>query len=200
MRVLRDLLAVFTFAVIAHLGLIASSASAAEGPLTKVSLTAVVTAGAESLSDVEFTVTSVDSTAPVQVKALSDQGPTTVEVPSGRYKVMASYGHTTAEKEISVGGAPSSHEISLNAGTVFLKLIKSVGGPMIKSDLDWEILTYGKDASGNRHLLASSKDAQARFVLPEGYYIARATKGTQAVKHTIEVTSGVTYKYTVILQ
>ena len=196
MRVLPKLLGVFAFLALLQPALV----PAADAPLQAVSLSAVVVTGAEPLSDVEFTVTSIDSTAPVQVRALSDQGPVSVEVPAGRYKVMASYGHTTAEKEITVGGGPSAHELSLNAGTIFLKLIKHVGGPMIKRDLDWEILTYGKDAEGKRHLIASSDQAQPRFILPEGYYLARAVNGTQSVKHTVEVTSGVTYKYTVILQ
>lgn len=199
MRAFRKLLGVLAPAAFA-VAFLVQPAAATDSSLQSVSLSAVTVAGAQPLPDVEFTVTSIGSTAPVQVKALSDQGPVAVEVPAGRYKVMASYGHTTAEQEITVGNGPSSHEVQLNAGTIFLKLIHHVGGPTIKSDLGWEILTYGRDAEGKRHLVATSKQSQPKFVLPEGYYLARAVRSTRDVKHTIEVTSGVTYKYTVILQ
>ena len=196
MSVLRKLLLCFALASFA----VPATAQAADGALQAVSLSAVVAAGGKPLNDVHFTVTSIGSTAPVQATASSDQGKAQVQVPAGRYKVVASYGHSQSEKEITVGDGASSHELTLNAGTVNLKLLKHVGGKTIRTGLDWEILTYGKDASGNRHLITSSKAAQPKFVLPEGWYLARVVNGTQTVKHTIEVTTGATYNYTLILQ
>ena len=196
MPVLRKLL--LCFALISLV--LPVSAQAADGALQAVSLSAVVAAGGKPLNDVHFTVTSLGSTAPVQAEANSDGGKATVKVPAGRYKVVASYGHTTSAKEITVGNGASSHELTLNAGTVNLKLLHNVGGKTINSGVDWEILTYGKDAEGKRHLITASQVAQPKFVLPEGYYLARAVNGTQSVKHTIEVTSGTTYNYTLILQ
>ena len=192
----RKLIGLFAFALLA----LPSSLSAADGNLQTLSMSAVAAAGAEPLSDVHFSVTSLDAGSGQEYKALSDRGPAEVQVPSGRYKVIATFGHTKVEKDVTVGSDPAKVQIALNAGTVFMKLLHNVGGKTYKTGVSWEILTYGKDASGKRHLLAASKDAQPKFILPEGFYLARASTGTQDVKHTIEVTKGVTYKYTVILQ
>ena len=177
-----------------------TAASAADGALQTLSLSAVAAAGAEPLRDVHFSVKSLDAGSGLEVKALSESGPAEVQVPAGRYKVTATFGHTKVEEQVTVSNGGSRVQIALNAGTVFMKLLHNVGGKTYTTGVTWEILTYGKDASGKRHLLASSKQAQPKFVLPEGFYLARASTGTQHVKHTIEVTSGVTYKYTVILQ
>ena len=176
------------------------SALAADGSLQTLSLSAVAASGAEPLRDVHFSVKSLDSGSALEVKALSENGPAEVQVPAGRYKVTATYGHTTVEEQVTVSNGGSRVQIALNAGTVFMKLLHNVGGKTYTTGVTWEILTYGKDSAGKRHLLASSNKAQPKFVLPEGFYLARASTGTQDVKHTIEVTSGVTYKYTVILQ
>ena len=176
-----------------------SATSAADGNLQTLSLSAVAVAGADPIRDVHFSVTSLDGGSG-EYKALSDNGPAEVQVPSGRYKVTATFGHAKAEKDVTVGADAAKVQIALNAGTVLMKLLHNVGGKVYKTGVNWEILTYGKDAEGNRHLLAASDKAQPKFVLPEGFYLARASTGTQDVKHTIEVTKGVTYKYTVILQ
>ncbi|MGF1611026.1 MAG: hypothetical protein ACFCUQ_16600 [Kiloniellales bacterium] len=168
--------------------------------LQAVSLTAVVVPGAAPLNDAAFTVTKIGPDTGGEIVAKSSNGPAVVELPTGRYRVVASYGHSKAVEEILVGRSPLSHEINLNAGTVQLKLIKHVGGPTMKQDVKWEILTFGRDAEGKRHFVAGSQESQPRFVLREGFYLARATVKGREVRHTIEVTAGVTYKYNVILQ
>ena len=99
-----------------------------------------------------------------------------------------------------VGLKPASHEISLDAGTVIMRLIQHVGGPILRQGVSWKILTFGKDTSGKRQMIASSSESQPKFTLPKGYYVAQAAMGKREVRHTIEVTSGMSYKYTVILQ
>ena len=192
----RKLFGFFAAALLA----LPTAASAADGALQTLSLSAVAASGAEPINDVHFAVTSLDAGSGLEVKALSDNGPAEVQVPAGRYKVTATYGHTKAVEQVTVTNGGSRVQISLNAGTVFMKLLHNVGGKTYTKGVKWEILTYGKDSEGKRHLLAESGQAQPKFVLPEGFYLARASTGTQDVKHTIEVTSGVTYKYTVILQ
>ncbi len=177
-----------------------ASVSAADGPLETLSLSAVSAAGAQPIRDVHFSVTSLDSRDFPEVKALSENGPAQVQVPAGRYKVTATYGHAKAEEQVTVANGGSNVQIALNAGTIFMKLLHNVGGKTYRQGVTWEILTYGKDAEGNRHLLATSDLAQPTFILPEGFYLARATTGTRNVRHTVEVTSGVHYKYTLILQ
>jgi hypothetical protein len=82
---------------------------------------------------------------------------------------------------------------------VRMKAISNVGAKPIPANLDWEILTYGRDSTGKRHRVAVSKEAQPTFTLPEGYYLAIIKRGGRVTKHTIEVTKGITYKYTVLL-
>lgn len=190
------------FAVVSAmaLGAVAISPALAAGAKQPVSLTAVVVAGAEPIAGASFTVTPLGGGAGDPVTVTAQDGPAKVDLEKGRYKIEARYGDAKAAQEIMIDQNPASHEFDLQAGTVFLKLIKSVGGPTMKTGVAWEILTYGKDATGKRHHISDSDKSQPRFVLPDGWYLARATVGTQVVKHTIEVTAGQTYKYTVILQ
>ncbi len=165
-----------------------------------VALTAVVAPGAQPLADARFTVTKLDAADAARVEAKSVDGPAVVKLAAGRYRVVARYGHSRAEKEILVGGGPASHEVNLNAGSVVMRLIRHVGGPLLRRNITWRILTFGRDANGQRQLIASSSEAQPKFTLPQGFYVAQATMDKRAVRHTIEVTSGMNYKYTVILQ
>lgn len=171
----------------------------AAGAKQPVSLTAVVVRGAKPLPGASFTVTPLGGVGdPVTVTAR--EGSASLDLPVGRYRVEASYGDAKVAREILIDRSPVSRVFDLRAGTVHLKLIKSVGGPTMNSGVAWEILTFGKDSQGKRHRVTGSDQAQPRFVLPHGWYLARATRGTQVVKHTIEVTAGQTYKYTVIMQ
>ena len=192
----------FCFAVLSliALGSVASLPAWAAGAKQPVSLTAVVVPGAKPLAGASFTVTPLGGGAGDPVTVTAQDGPAKVDLPKGRYKIEASYGDAKAAQEIMIDQNPASHEFDLQAGTVFLKLIKHVGGPTMNTGVEWEILTYGKDSTGKRHYISGSDQSQPRFVLPDGWYLARATVGTQVVKHTIEVTAGQTYKYTVILQ
>lgn len=178
----------------------AEDQAAASVALQAVSLTAVVVPGAAPLVDASFTVTKLGANAGGEIVAKSKDGRAVVELPAGRYRIIASYGDSKAVEEILVSRTPLSHEINLNAGTVHLKLIKHVGGPTMRQGVNWEILTFGRDAQGKRHFVTGSKESQPRFVLGEGYYLARATVSGREVRHTIEVTAGTTYKYSVILQ
>jgi hypothetical protein len=178
----------------------AEDQTAASTVLQAVSLSAVVVPGAAPLPDAAFTVTKVGPGLAGEIVAKGSKGQAVVELPAGRYRIVASYGDSKAVEEIMVGRAPLKHQINLNAGTVQLKLIKHVGGPTLKQGVAWEILTFGRDAAGKRHFVTGSQESQPRFVLGEGFYLARATVGTQEVRHTIEVTAGINYKYSVILQ
>ena len=52
---------------------------------------------------------------------------------------------------------------------VLEKLVKRVGGPTVSSGVTWEILTYGREAEGHRHLITGSEPSQPRFGLPHGF-------------------------------
>ena len=189
-------LARFTLA----LALCLSASAAMAQQVQDVALTAVVAPGAEPLPDALFTVTKLGAADAARVEAKGVEGAAVVKLAAGRYRVVARYGHSRAEKEILVGGGAARHEVNLNAGSVVMRLIRHVGGPVLRQNVAWRILTFGRDAQGQRQLIASSGEAQPRFTLPEGFYVAQATMGTRKVRHTIEVDTGANYKYTVILQ
>ncbi len=178
--------------------LVAAEATAKD--LQDIALTAVVAPGAQPLPDALFTVIGLGAGKAARVEAKSVDGPAVVKLAAGRYRVVARYGHSRAEKEIVVGDGPARHEVNLNAGSVVMRLIHQVGGPVLRRNVVWRILSFGRDAQGQRRLIASSSEAQPKFTLPEGFYVAQATTGTREVRHTIEVDRGANYKYTVILQ
>ena len=190
---------VFFALPLAALTLVGAQLAAATGK-QPVSFTAVVVPGAQPLVNAYFTVTPVGMGPEKSTIARSGDGPATMELPEGRYTLVTAYGDTQRQQEIVVGKAPVSHQINLNAGTINMKLIKHVGGPTLTQGVTWEILTFGRDSKGERRHITDSSESQPRFVLPHGFYLARVRIGTQEVRHTVEVTAGITYNYTVILQ
>ena len=187
------------FGVFFALTLAGAQLAAATGK-QPVSFTAVVVPGAQPLVNAYFTVTPVGFGPEKSTIARSGDGPAVMELEEGRYTLITAYGDTQRRREIVVGKAPVSHEINLNAGTINMKLIKHVGGPTMVQGVTWEILTFGRDSKGERRAVTDSAESQPRFVLPHGFYLARVRVGTQEVRHTVEVTAGITYNYTVILQ
>jgi len=164
-----------------------------------LSLEAVVVEGAEPLRDVSYLVERVDRLGGQGLEAKSVDGLAVVSLPAGRYRVTATHGYASSQQEVAVGDRPAHHVINLRAGTVRMKAIANVGAKAIPANLDWEILTYGRDSTGKRRLIATSKEAQPSFTLAEGYYLAVVKRGGRVTKHTIEVNKGITYKYTVLL-
>ena len=81
-------------------------------------------------------------------------------------------------------------------GWVRLQVVPHGGAAPLTSDIDWKILTFGRDASGRRQLVAEAKDPQPELALPEGFYLAQAQTRDALVKHTIEVAAGRSYSYT----
>ncbi len=170
------------------------------GPLQTLSLEAVVVEGAEPLRDVTYLVQRIDTGSHEDMKTKSVDGLAVVRLPSGRYRVTTTYGNTKRQQEVIVGDEPAHHVVNLQAGTVRMKAIPNPGGRPFNENVSWEILTYGRDSTGKRHSIAKSKQAQPSFTLPEGYYVATVAAAGKQIKHTIEVTSGITYKYTLLLR
>lgn len=193
-------------AVVASLSLLVSSAahsdgvSTAMGPLQTLSLEAVVTVGAEPLRDVSYQVQRIDKRGQKVVEASSVDGLAVVQVPKGKYRVTAKYLDAKRQQDVVVGDNPAHQVVDLKAGTVRMKAISNPGAKAIPANLNWEIYTYGKDSNGNRHLITTSELAQPDFTLAAGWYVAKVKRGGREIKHTIEVSPGITYKYTVVLR
>ncbi len=81
-------------------------------------------------------------------------------------------------------------------GWVRLQVVPHGGAAPLTSAVDWQILTFARDATGRRQLVAETKNAQPELALPEGFYLAQAQTRDALVKHTIEVAAGRSYSYT----
>ncbi|MCH8037224.1 MAG: hypothetical protein IIC53_08875 [Proteobacteria bacterium] len=92
----------------------------------------------------------------------------------------------------------NSQTATLPVGTIRLRVIERVGGPVIKDPIKWRVMTYGRDAQGRRHLIAEVTAAAPELALPAAWYIVHAQLRDQEIVHPVEVTAGRTYKYTLV--
>ncbi|WP_282609967.1 hypothetical protein [Pelagibius sp. Alg239-R121] len=195
-------LGVFSFGF--SLGLASPSLAGAQqasvGDQQRIKLEAVIANGAKTLKDrISFTVSRFENGAVGPIVATAEKSPTELKLPAGQYRVATVYGDVTVDSNLEVASSAVKHRVNLNAGWVKLKVIPHRGAKPLKGEIAWDILTYGRDASGKRHLIATSLGARPNLVLPEGFYLVRARTRDAKVKHTIEVTAGHTYKYTLNL-
>ncbi|WP_119165889.1 hypothetical protein [Algihabitans albus] len=171
-------------------------APAAADDLKPVYLDAVIAEGATPLSDVSFTVERVQGGVVQEMRG----GGAEMQLPAGRYRVRAAFGQTEVERDIVVDATNTRHTINLNAGEVQLNMIHGIGQDPIRDPIQWDVMTFGRDATGNRHLLHQVTASTAHLTLPGGWYYIEATHSGRTVKHTIEVTPGAAFKYFVMKQ
>ena len=170
---------------------------AAVGDQQRIKLEAVIANGAKTLKDrISFTVSRLENGAVGPIVATAEKSPTELSLPAGQYRVATVYGDVAVDSNLEVASSAVKHRVNLNAGWVRLKVIPHRGAKPLKGDVAWDILTFGRDANGKRHLVATSVGPRPSLVLPEGFYLVRAKTRDARVKHTIEVTAGHTYKYT----
>ena len=192
------------FFAIAALSLIGGSAAAQQGAPSAdgqtLHLEAVIAKGAQPLTEaVSYKIYRLEPRVN-QGLVLEFFGPSTQMVlPSGRYRLITRLGHTTVYEDFELNGVPRRHVVDLNAGRINMNGVHKAGGTVIKKDLRWEIHSFGKDATGERVLMAQARHSQTQFVLPVGFYVATAHLNGKQVRHTVEVNPGVTYDYTVVL-
>ena len=137
----------------------------AAGDKQPVSFRAVVAPGAEPLLGAIVRITPQEGADRREVEIRAEDGAATIDLSAGWYRVIASSGQTEVERRIVVGDSPTVHEISLNAGTVLLKLIRNVGGETLNNGVGWEVLTYGKDSQGKRQQVATSSTTASRVFM-----------------------------------
>lgn len=131
--------------------------------------------------------------------AFAGQGP----LPATQANTVGSRS-TTAER--ITGGSymqlamhKSEQTARLPVGTIRLRVIPKVGGQTVRAPIRWQVMTFGKDASGDRHMVADVTEPTPEFVLPAGWYVVRAKlPDNKTIRHPVEVTAGHTFKYTLV--
>ncbi len=91
-----------------------------------------------------------------------------------------------------------SQTAKLPVGTIRLRVIERVGGPVLKDSIKWRVMTYGRDDAGQRHKIAEVTGSMVELVLPAAWYIVYAQLPDQEIVHPVEVTAGRTFKYTLV--
>ncbi len=92
----------------------------------------------------------------------------------------------------------NSQTATLPVGTIRLRVIERVGGPVLIDPIKWRVMTFGRDAQGHRHLAAEVTAAAPELVLPAAWYIVYARLPDQEIVHPVQVTAGHTFKYTLV--
>ncbi len=92
----------------------------------------------------------------------------------------------------------NSQTATLPVGTIRLRVIERVGGPVLIDPIKWRVMTYGRDEQGQRHLAAEVTAAAPELVLPAAWYIVYAQLPDQEIVHPVEVTARRTFKYTLV--
>jgi len=101
---------------------------------------------------------------------------------------------------VQVASQVQSQTANMPVGTIRLRMVPEVGGKAMREPIRWRVMTYGKDAKGNRHEVADVTEASPELVLPAGWYVVHAETKGKTVKHPVEVTAGKTFKYTLVKQ
>ncbi len=163
-------------------------------------VSAIIAKGGKPLAkDVSYTLERFGGGGS-EIVATATGGRAVMNVPPGSYRLVTAFGAARVFENIEVNGKTKPHVVNLNAGEISLKLIPGVGRAAIKKPIIWSVYSYGKDASGKRVLLHETQGATANLVLSAGWYYILARNDERVTKHTIEVSAGQRYKYTLIEQ
>ncbi|MFC4353193.1 hypothetical protein ACFOW6_16720 [Fodinicurvata halophila] len=173
------------------------TAAKTEGPGLEVH--AVIMEGAGAISkDVSFSLHSTNRRGDRKLEDSDTGGQAILDAPPGEYILTTVYGATTREQKVEIGEDGGRHVVNLDAGEITLDVIRGVGQPSVNKPIKWTIMTYGKNSNGNRKVVYEETGIKPFLVLPAGWYIVHAENDGERIKHTIEVTSGVRYDYTLI--
>ncbi|WP_299400046.1 hypothetical protein [Pelagibius sp.] len=182
------------------LGAALSGSATAEDKQRAVTLDVVIAEGAEPLREaVVFSIARIGPGGRLEPPAEEVGAPLKTTLADGRYQVEARYGDASALSVFDVSGRAVTHRVNLNAGWAQLRVIPHRGAQPLASAIDWQILTYGRDASGQRRPVAAVRSPNPQVVLPQGHYLVVARTADALARHTIEITAGHTYKYTLDL-
>ncbi|WP_026987851.1 hypothetical protein [Fodinicurvata fenggangensis] len=173
--------------------------TAAKTDGTGLEVHAVIMEGAGAITkDVSFSLHSTNGRGDRKLEASGTGGQATLEAEPGEYILTTVYGATTRQQKVRIDDEGSRHVVNLDAGEITLDVIRGVGQPSVTKPIEWTIMTYGKNSNGNRKVVYEETAVNPFLVLPEGWYVVHAVNEGEQIKHTIEVTSGVRYDYTLV--
>lgn len=87
---------------------------------------------------------------------------------------------------------------ALPSGQVRLQIISRGNNQTFNSPVQWTVLTFGRNSAGQREQVAKETSPTLELSLPAGWYVVHAIAGNSRIKHTIEVTAGRLYKYSLV--
>ncbi|MGM0562461.1 MAG: hypothetical protein ACQETX_15510 [Pseudomonadota bacterium] len=173
--------------------------TAAKTDGTGLEVHAVIMEGAGAITkDVSFSLHSTNGRGDRKLEASGTGGQAILEAEPGEYILTTVYGATTRQQKVRIDDEGSRHVVNLDAGEITLDVIRGVGQPSVTKPIEWTIMTYGKNSNGNRKVVYEETAVNPFLVLPEGWYVVHAVNEGEQIKHTIEVTSGVRYDYTLV--
>lgn len=163
---------------------------------------AIINEGAKEIpSNVSFSLHRLGRNGQAELAAEGSGGIAELSVPRGEYLLTTTYGATLKQELVQVRDpAAAPHTVNLNAGEITLSVIPGVGRAPLQESIDWQILTFGRDDEGNRHVLHRVSGAKPHLVLPAGWYFVSADYGDRQLTHTIEVGAGTRFDYTLVQQ
>lgn len=174
--------------------------TAATGNGYELHVAAVPVPGATPMNEqIRYKVEALDGAERGKVVAFHTGSDLRAQLPAGRYRVTSVFGLATTTSDVKIVDGPVYHEAALNAGGVTLALMPYFGAATVKDDIEWVVWTFGRDALGNRWEVARVRGPNPKLMLPEGYYVVTASHRGALAKHTIEVTAGNNYNYTINL-
>lgn len=162
----------------------------------KVTLSAALNGDAKQAKNVTFTIKALGESKDPP-KTLT--GPGSVDLVAGRYSITTTLQQLTVTEQVDVKG-PVTYTAALKAGKATLAMITKIGGKPVKDEITWRVLTWKKDSKGNRQLITTVIGAQQMLLLPQGWYLLEANRNGKITKHTIEISNGRTYDYTLLEQ
>lgn len=175
----------------------ADETQVAAAPVHKLTLGAVLNGDAKAAKTATFTVQPISSDMKDPPKVVN--GPGEIEVPAGRYKVVTTLESMTLTDQINVA-APVTYTATFQAGRATFALITKIGGKPVSDAINWRILTWKKNSKGERGVITQMVGAQQQVLLPEGWYLLEANRNGKITKHTIQITAGLNYSYTLLEQ
>jgi hypothetical protein len=120
--------------------------------------------------------------------------PAKVELPpGGAYQVTVIY--KSAAGRSAIDGAVTT--VNLAAGELSLALVEREGGPRIEGAHPWRVHYYRPGAATGK-LVAEVQGSNPVLTLSEGWYEVETSRDGRDVAHTVRVTAGTRYDYTIV--
>jgi hypothetical protein len=115
--------------------------------------------------------------------------------PAGDYEVTVIY-KSAAGKSALAGSVTT---VNLAAGELSLALVEREGGPKIEGAHPWRVHYY-RPGEATGKLVAEVEGSNPVLTLSEGWYEVETSRDGRDVAHTVRVTAGTRYDYTIVAE